>query len=132
MLWEPQKGNSFPHFWTVNPQPQCHDLAKWLSHYLYFFSFLFLLDLLHKEGVWESVICHRTDVTVWCHTRMKSHDNHGKVVYRLCSSCISSIQEMHKDSIEFFLLSTDKGAVGFILVQKLAILTLKIYNGIKL
>jgi len=22
----------------------CHDLAKWLSHYLYFFSFLFLLS----------------------------------------------------------------------------------------
>jgi len=24
---------------------ECHDLAKRLSHYLYFFSFLFLLDL---------------------------------------------------------------------------------------
>ena len=38
----------------------CHDLAKWLSYYLYFFSFLFLfsfhLDLLHKEGVWKIVI----------------------------------------------------------------------------
>ena len=61
---------------------------------------------------------------------IKSHEKCGKIVHRLCSSCISSIQEMHKDSIEFFLLSTDKGAVGFILVQKLAILTLKIYNGI--
>jgi len=30
---------------------------------------------------------------------------------------------MHKDSIEFSLLSTDKGAVGFILAQELAILT---------
>ena len=26
----------------------CQDLAKQLSHYLYFFSFLFLLDSLHK------------------------------------------------------------------------------------
>ena len=31
------------------------DLAKQLSHYLYFFSFYFLLDLLHKEEVQESV-----------------------------------------------------------------------------
>jgi len=35
----------------------------------------------------------------------KSHDNHEKVVHRPCSSCISSVQEMHKDSIEFFLLT---------------------------
>jgi len=54
---------------------------------------------------------------------MKSHDNHGKVVHRPCSSCISSVQEMHKDSIEFSLSSADKGAVGFILAQELAILT---------
>jgi len=33
----------------------CYDLAKWLSYYLYFFSFLFLLDLLYKEEVQESV-----------------------------------------------------------------------------
>jgi len=26
----------------------CYDLAKWLSHYLFFFSYL---DLLHKGGV---------------------------------------------------------------------------------
>ena len=31
---------------------------------------------------------------------------------------------MHKNSIKFFLSSTDKGAVGFILAQELAILTL--------
>jgi len=28
-------------------------LVKQLSHYLYFFSFLFLLDLLQKKEVWE-------------------------------------------------------------------------------
>ena len=57
-----------------------------------------------------------------CH-KMKLHDNCGKVVYRPCSSYISSIQEIHEDSIEFSLLSADKGAVGFILAQELAILT---------
>jgi len=54
---------------------------------------------------------------------MKSHDNCGKVVHRPCSNCISSIQEIHGDSIKFSLSSTDKGAVGFILAQELAILT---------
>ena len=33
----------------------CHDLAKQLSHYLFLFSFYFLLDLLYKEEVWESI-----------------------------------------------------------------------------
>jgi len=54
-----------------------------------------------------------------CHSmtshKMKSHNNCGKVVHRPYSSYISSIQEMHEDSIEFFLSSTDKGVVGFIL-----------------
>jgi len=45
--------------------------------------------------------------------KMKSHDNCGKVVHRLCSNCISSVQEIHEDSIKFSLSSTDKGAVGF-------------------
>jgi len=31
----------------------------------------------------------------------KSHDNHGKVVHRPCNNCISSVQEIHKDSISF-------------------------------
>jgi len=44
-----------------------------------------------------------------------SHDECGKIVHRPCSNCISSIQEMHENSIEFSLSSTDKGAVGFIL-----------------
>ena len=65
-----------------------------------------------------------------CHSvmshKMKSHNNCGKVVHRLYSSCISSVQEMHEDSIEFSLSSTNKGAVGFILAQKLAILILEL------
>jgi len=68
----------------------------------------------------DHVTCHISQCDI---TQMKSHDNCGKVVHRLCSNCISSVQEIHENSIEFFLLSTDKGAVGFILAQELAILT---------
>jgi len=40
---------------------------------------------------------------------------------------------MHEDSIKFFLSSADKGAVGFILAQELAILTLvSLWNTAKL
>jgi len=35
---------------TKHSRTKCHNLAKWLSHYLYFFSFLFLLDLLHRRS----------------------------------------------------------------------------------
>ena len=67
---------------------------------------------------------HVTGLTSHCDvTQIKSYNNHGKVVHRLCSNCISSIQEIHEDSIEFSLSSTDKGAVGFILAQELTILT---------
>jgi len=35
----------------------CHDLAKWLSHYLYFFSFLFFyLGFTTQKKVQESVM----------------------------------------------------------------------------
>ena len=42
---------------TLGPD-HCHDLAKRLSHYLYFFSFLFFsfsLDLQLQGGAWESI-----------------------------------------------------------------------------
>jgi len=35
------------------------------------------------------------------HMMGKSHGRHGKIVQRLCSSYISSVQEIEKDSIEF-------------------------------
>ena len=35
---------------------QYHDLANQLSHYLYFFSFLFLLDLQLQDGAQESIM----------------------------------------------------------------------------
>jgi len=72
---------------------QCHSLAKWLSYYLFLPLFLFFsyLDLLHKEGVWESITCQVMSHE-WCHMKIESHDEYGKIVHRLYSSCISSIQ----------------------------------------
>ena len=73
---------------------RCHDLAKQLSYYLFFFSFL---DLLHKNRArkkYHMTKCHRVtglQVTVKWHHMTKSHRNCGKVVYRPCSSCISSV-----------------------------------------
>jgi len=47
--------------------------------------------------------CHMTG----CHKMMShkwSHMNeYRKIAHRLCNSCISSIQELNKNSIEFFL-----------------------------
>jgi len=42
---------------------------------------------------------------------VESHDKCGKVVYRLCSSCISSVQELNKNSIEFSLLTQTRSAI---------------------
>jgi len=42
----------------ISSSARCHDLAKRLSHYLYFFSFSFLffyLGLTTQREVWESV-----------------------------------------------------------------------------
>jgi len=73
-------------------------MAKSLFIFIFFyFLFLLLLDLLHKEEVWESVISQ-----VSCYVT-KSHEECGKVAHRPGSSCISSIQEINKDSIEFSL-----------------------------
>ena len=84
----------------------CHDLAKRLSHYLYFFSFLFfsfILDLLHR-GKCGKVLRHKyyivmitwQEVTASHHmiSHNESHDRHGKIVHRPCSSCISSVENL--------------------------------------
>jgi len=75
--------------------------CKQLSYYfilLFFFFFLFLFGLITQERSVEK--CHMTilhvtvicqDITRSCHMMM-SHDKCGKVVYRPCSSCISSVQ----------------------------------------
>jgi len=70
----------------------CYDLAKWLSHYLYFFSFSFSFEL----------TTHKKCGKVSCHM-IKSHEEYGKIVHRPCSSCISSVQKINEDSIEFSL-----------------------------
>jgi len=60
----------------------CHDLAKQLSHYLFFFLFFFSFGLtIHKKH--GKVSHHMT----------KLYEEHGKIVHRPCSSCISSVQE---------------------------------------
>jgi len=56
----------------------CHNLAKQLSHYLFFFFFLFLLDLLYKEGVWESVTCPSHMSQDRCHTKWSHMTTVGK------------------------------------------------------
>ena len=56
----------------------------------------------------------------------KSHNECEKIVHRPYNSCISNIQEIHKDSIEFSLSSADKRAVGFIPAEELAILILEL------
>jgi len=71
-------------------------MAKSLFIFL-FFSFYFILDLLHRRKC-RKVLCHK------CHSHMTrshnftshdgSHDRHGKVVHRPCSSCISSIENL--------------------------------------
>ena len=73
----------------------CHNLAKWLSYYLYFFSF----SLLHRKEYRK--VSHDHSYIVTSHD--KSHDGCGKIVHRLCSSCISSVQEIEKDFIKFSL-----------------------------
>jgi len=58
---------------------QCHDLAKQLSHYLYFFSFLFLffyLGLTTQKEVQESVmsqVSHKHSHMTGSHS-ITSHD----------------------------------------------------------
>jgi len=69
-----------------------HDLAKWLSYYLYFFFFFFYLGLTTQKRVWESVMSQVS------HNR--SHDRHRKVVHRpystenLTGTLLSSLCQM--------------------------------------
>ena len=68
----------------------CYNLAKWLSHYLYFFSFSFFLSwIYYTEG--SAGKCHITSVTQGV---TMSHDRHGKIVHRPCSNCISSVENL--------------------------------------
>jgi len=51
-----------------------------------------------------------------------SHDKYGKVVYRPCSSCISSVEKSNGNSIKFSLSIAEQRAVGFIPAWSLAFL----------
>jgi len=105
--------------------------AKSLFIFLFFF-FPFLLSwTYYTEG--STGKCYVTSVTItvtWQEVTashyMMSHDRHGKEVHRPCSSCISSVEKSNKNSIEFSLSNTDKGAVGLILALELASLTLEL------
>jgi len=76
------------------------DVMTWQNgqnHYLLYFSFLFLSGLTTQGWSvrkYHITKCHRVTglwVTVRWYHMTKSHGNHGKIVYRPCSSCISSI-----------------------------------------
>jgi len=67
---------------------------KFVTIFLFFFLFLLYL-ILRKE--YSKVSCH-SHMT-------KSHKECEKIVHRPCSSCISSVQEINKDFIEFSLLT---------------------------
>ena len=64
-------------------------MAKLLFIFL-FFSFLFL-GLTTQKGVWESVTSQMSQMS---QSHDGSHDKHGKVVHRPCSSCISSVENL--------------------------------------
>jgi len=100
----------------------CHDLANWLSHYLYFFSFLFFSYLQLQDGAWESITwpCHNVTM-VWRvvtdgHVTVTVTVGHmTSVTWRPWESkhiatvvkCISS-REMSENSIEFSLSNSEQ------------------------
>jgi len=80
--------------WGVIPQG-CHDLEKWLSQYLSFFPFSFLF--FSKDQTSRRVGCKGA---------------HGTLQIEVNSErCISSVQKLNEDSIEFSL-STQTGRVS--------------------
>ena len=104
----------------------CHDLAKWLSYYLYFFFFSFLFfsywtynykikcgkvscDFVTiSQLVWQMVMDGHVTVTVTvCHmTRVTWGPWESKHIATVVK-CISS-RELSKNSIEFSLLNSDQ------------------------
>jgi len=78
------------------------------------------LDLLHKRECRKVSYHEYHKVTASHHitSHDRSHDGHGKVVHRLCSSCISS----NRNSIKFSLSNAEQRAVGLIPAWSLAIL----------
>jgi len=108
--------------WNCN-KVLCHDLAKQLSHYLYFFSFLIGLTTIRwsmeKYHVTLSQ-CHNVTIVWWMvtygHVTVTVTECHmTRVTWGLWESkciatvvkCISS-RELSKNSIEFSLSNTEQ------------------------
>ena len=120
------KWYAWVHNWVSRKHLWCHDLAKWLSHYLYFFSFLFFSFLIgltttrwsagkyhvtlsqcHKwcDG-WSRVVTSPVTVTV-CHmTRVTWGPWESKCI-AIVVKCISS-RELSENSIEFSLSNSEQ------------------------
>ena len=70
-------------------QVACHDLAKWLSHYLYFFSFLFLFLLIGLTTTrWSAGKSHVT--LSQCHNGMM--DSHRWSCHGSQSQCVTWLE----------------------------------------
>ena len=115
----------------------CHDLAKWLSHYLFFFFFFFFFSFRGLTTTkWSAGRYHVTlsQCHNWC-DRWSCHRSQSQGVTWLrvtwgpweskriatVVKCISS-REMSKNSIEFSLSIAEQRAVGFIPAWSLAFL----------
>jgi len=74
--------------------------AKSLSIFLFFLFLFFYLGLTIQKEVRESVmsqVSHSHSHMTGSHivtSHDKSHDRCGKIVHRLCSSCISSVENL--------------------------------------
>ena len=83
---------------------RCYNLVKWLSYYLYFFSFFFLLDLLYRKECGK-VLCHKCYSHMIGSHEVTSHDGLydecGKTVHRPCSSCIISVENLTETLLSF-------------------------------
>ena len=88
LFLQPTLCNILAVYWGVFCQVSWLDkIAKSLFYFTFFF--FSYLDLLHKKGVWESITwqCCMSQSHV-----IISHNKYGKIVHRLYSSCISSVQ----------------------------------------
>ena len=73
---------------------------KWLSNYLYFFFFFHIWTYYTRKC---RKVSHDMPHVIYHMKKIESHDECGKLVHRPCSSCISSVQKLNKNSIEFSL-----------------------------
>ena len=74
-----------------------------------------ILQVSHSHGViWQ-------EVTVSHHMMSHdgSHDRHGKVVHRLCSNCISSVENLMGTLLSSLCQTLNKETVGLIPVIRL-------------